>query len=139
MNPQKLVRVRDIMKTEFDRIDGIVTIAEALRQMKHPEVRCLIVNKRHADDEFGMLFLMDIARHVLAKERSPERVNVYEIMVKPVLTVPPKMDIRYCARILDRFNVLRAPVIENDDVIGIVGFSDLVLRGMDQYCCKEQQ
>jgi predicted transcriptional regulator len=139
MSPQKLVRVQDIMKTEFDRIDGIVTIAEALRQMKHPEVRCLIVNKRHADDEFGMLFLMDIARHVLAKERSPERVNVYEIMVKPVLTVSPKMDIRYCARILDRFNVLRAPVIENDDVIGIVGFSDLVLRGMEQYCCKEQK
>ncbi|EDN65997.1 conserved hypothetical protein [Beggiatoa sp. PS] len=47
------------------------------------------------------------------------------------------MDIRYCARLLDRFNVLRAPVIENDDVIGIVGFSDLVLRGMEQYCCKK--
>ena len=137
MSPQKLVRVQDIMKTEFDRIDGIVTIAEALRHLKHPEVRCLIVNKRHADDEFGMLFLMDIARQVLAKDRSPERINVYEVMMKPVLTVSPQMDIRYCARLLDRFNVLRAPVIENDDVIGIVGFSDLVLRGMEQYCCKK--
>lgn len=136
MNLQKLVRVQDIMKTEFDRVDGIVTIAEALSRMKHPEVRCLVVNKRHPDDEFGMLFLMDIARHVLAKDRSPERINVYEVMEKPVLTVQPQMDIRYCARLLDRFNVLRAPVIENDDVIGIVGFSDLVLRGMQQYCCK---
>jgi CBS domain-containing protein len=80
-----------------------------------------------------MLFLMDIARHILAKDRSPERVNVYEIMVKPVLPIPPKMDIRYCARLFDRFNVLRAPVIENDDVIGIVGFSDIVLRGMVDY------
>ena len=137
MSLQKLVRVRDIMKTEFDRVDGIVTIAEALRRLEHPEVRCLIVNKRHPDDEFGILFLMDIARHVLAKDRSPERMNVYEVMVKPVLTVQPQMDIRYCARLLDRFNVLRAPVIENDDVIGIVGFSDLVLRGMQQYCGKK--
>jgi CBS domain-containing protein len=137
MSLQKLVRVRDIMKTEFDRVDGIVTIAEALSRMEHPEVRCLVVNKRHPDDEFGMLFLMDIARHVLAKDRSPERMNVYEVMVKPVLTVQPQMDIRYCARLLDRFNVLRAPVIENDEVIGIVGFSDLVLRGMQQYCCKK--
>ncbi|RKZ53684.1 MAG: hypothetical protein DRR16_05170 [Candidatus Parabeggiatoa sp. nov. 3] len=133
MSPNKLVRVRDVMKKEFDRVDGIITVAEALRQMQHPEVRALIVNKRHADDEYGMLFLMDIARHILAKDRSPERVNVYEIMVKPVLTIPPKMDIRYCARLFDRFNVLRAPVIENDEVIGIVGFSDIVLRGMVDY------
>jgi len=133
MSPNKLVRVQDVMKKEFDRVDGLITVAEALRQMQHPEVRALIVNKRHADDEYGMLFLMDIARQILAKDRSPERVNVYEIMVKPVLTISPKMDIRYCARLFDHFNVLRAPVIENDEVIGIVGFSDIVLRGMVDY------
>lgn len=133
MSNIKLVRVRDVMKTEFDRIDGIITVAQALRQMKHPEVRTIIVNKRHPDDEFGMVLLSDIARHLLAKDRSPERVNIYEIMAKPVLTVSPKMDIRYCARLLDNFNVLRAPVIENEEVIGIVGFTDMVLRGMEQY------
>jgi predicted transcriptional regulator len=133
MSHIKPVRVRDVMKTEFDRVDGIITVAEALRRMKHPEVRSLIVNKRHEDDEFGMLFLMDIARHILAKDRSPERVNVYEIMVKPVITVSPKMDIRYCARLFDHYNILRAPVIENDELLGIVGFSDIVLRGMENY------
>ncbi|MDM8560447.1 CBS domain-containing protein [Candidatus Parabeggiatoa sp. HSG14] len=127
---KKLVRVHEVMKTEFDRVDGLTTVAEALRNMKYPEARSLIVNKRHPDDEFGMLFLMDIARHVLAKDRSPERVNVYEIMAKPVITVSPQMDIRYCARLFDRYNILRAPVIEHNDVIGIVGFSDIVLRGM---------
>jgi CBS domain-containing protein len=118
------------MKTEFDRMDGIITVAEALSKMQHPESRSLIINKRHVDDEFGIVFLTDIAREVLAKDRAPERVNLYEIMVKPTLTVSPQMDIRYCARLLDRFNVLRAPVVENDDVIGIVGFSDIVLGGI---------
>jgi len=133
MSQIKLVRVRDVMKTEFDRVDGIITVAQALRNMKHPEVRSIIVNKRHPDDEFGMVLLSDIARHVLAKDRSPERVNVYEIMAKPLLSLSPQMDIRYCARLLDRFNVLRAPVMEDDDVIGIVGFTDIVLRGMEEY------
>jgi len=133
MSQIKLVRVRDVMKTEFDRVDGIITVAQALRNMKHPEVRSIIVNKRHPDDEFGMVLLSDIARHVLAKDRSPERVNVYEIMRKPLLSVSPQMDIRYCARLLDHFNILRAPVIENEDVIGIVGFTDIVLRGMEEY------
>ena len=127
-----LIRVRSVMKTKFDCMDGIITVAEALSQMKYPETRSLIINKRHSDDEFGIVFLTDIAREVLAKDRAPERVNLYEVMVKPALTVSPKMDIRYCARLLDRFNVLRAPVIENDDVIGIVGFSDIVLRGIVQ-------
>jgi signal-transduction protein with cAMP-binding, CBS, and nucleotidyltransferase domain len=134
MNPIKLVRVRDVMKTAFDRVDGIMTVADALSKMKHPEVKAMLVNKRHADDEFGIVLLSDIARHVLAKDRSPERVNIYEIMTKPALTVSPKMDIRYCARLLDSFNVLRAPVVENEEVIGIVGFSDIVLQGMEQYC-----
>lgn len=134
MNQVKLVRVRDVMKTEFDRVDGITTVADALNNMQHPEVRALLVNKRHADDEFGMLFLKDIAREVLAKDRAPERVNVYEVMVKPLLNVSPEMDIRYCARLFDHFKVLRAPVIENNEVIGIVGYSDIVLRGMmDKY------
>jgi CBS domain-containing protein len=134
MSDVKLVRVRDVMKTEFDRVEGIITVAEALCNLKHPEVRCMLVNKRHADDEFGLMLLSDIARHVLGKDRSPERVNVYEIMLKPVLTVSPKMDIRYCARLFDRFNILRAPVMENEEVIGIVGSSDIVLRGMENYC-----
>ena len=130
MSSIKLVRVREVMKTKFDRIDGIITVAEALRNMKYPEVRAWLINKRHADDEFGMLLLADIARQILAKDRSPERVNVYEIMAKPVLTLSPQMDIRYCARLFDRFNILRAPVVENDEVIGIVGFTDIVLLGL---------
>jgi predicted transcriptional regulator len=134
MNPSKLIRVRDVMKTQFDRIEGIITIAEALKNMKHQETRCILVNKLHADDEFGLVLLSDIARKVLAKDRSPERVNVYEIMVKPVLSVSPQMDIRYCARLFDRFNILRAPVVENEEVIGIIGFSDIVLQGMRECC-----
>ena len=55
MSNINLIRVRSIMKTEFDRMDGIITVAEALNQMQHPEVRSLIINKRHSDDEFGRI------------------------------------------------------------------------------------
>jgi CBS domain-containing protein len=120
------------MSSEFDRVDGIVTVAVALRNMKHAEVRTLIVNKRHNDDEFGMVMMSDIARLVLAKDRSPERVNIYEIMTKPVITVLPDMDIRYCARMFAQYQITRCPVVENDEVVGIVGFTDMVLRGMSK-------
>lgn len=126
----EVVRVRDVMRSQFDRVDGIMTVAEALRGMKHPETKALIVNRRHQHDEFGMVTLMDIASQVLATNRAPERVNIYEIMTKPVLSVQPDMDIRYCARMFNNYKVLRAPVVEDNEVIGVIGFTDIVLRGM---------
>ncbi len=130
MNERQVIRVRDVMKREYDLIDGMTTVAEALRTMQHVETKALIVDKRHEDDEYGMVLISDIARHVLAKDRAPERVNVYEIMAKPVISVDPEMDIRYCARLFERFELSRAPVLEGGKVIGIVSFTDMVLKGL---------
>ncbi len=126
----KVIRVRDVMKQEFDMIDGRVTVMDALRTMKHVETKSLIVDKRHEDDEYGMVLISDIAREVLAKDRSPDRVNVYEIMAKPLLPVDPDMDIRYCARYFEKFGLSRAPVVENRKVIGIISYTDMVLKGL---------
>ena len=127
---KKIIRVRDVMKKDFDMIDGRVTVMDALRTMKHVETKSLIVNKRHDDDEYGMVLISDIGKHVLAKDRSPDRVNVYEIMAKPLLSVDPDMDIRYCARYFESFGLSRAPVVEKRKVIGIISFTDMVLKGL---------
>ena len=132
-NNKKIIRVRDVMKKEFDVIDGKMTVMEALKTMKHVETKSLIINKRNDNDEYGMLLISDIAKDVLAKDRSPHRTNVYEIMSKPLLSVDPEMDIRYCARFLGRFGLSRAPVIENGSVIGIVSYTDMVLHGLVEF------
>ena len=125
-----VIRVKDVMKTDFGTIDGIATVADALKQMKTLKTAVLIVNKRHEDDEYGMLTSGDIARHVLAKDRAPDRVNVYEIMSKPVISVHPDMDIRYCSRLFANYNLVRAPVLENNKVVGMVSPNSLVLDGL---------
>ena len=125
-----IVRVKDVMKTDFGTIDGVATVADALKKMKSLKTAVLIVNKRNEDDEYGMLTSGDIARHVLAKDRAPDRVNVYEIMSKPVISVHPDMDIRYCSRLFANYNLVRAPVLENKKVVGMVSPNSLVLDGM---------
>jgi len=130
MSDRKVIRVRDVMKAKVDIVEGMMTVKDALTTMKHIETKALIVNKRHEDDEYGIVMLSDIAKYVLATDRAPERVNVYEVMSKPVICIDPDMDIRYCARLFDKFGLSRAPVVENDKVIGIVSFTDMVLRGM---------
>jgi len=130
VNERRIIKVREVMKHQFDLVHGLATVAEALQQMAHVETKCLVVEKRHENDEYGLVMLSDISKNVLAKDRAPERVNIYEIMAKPVITVDPEMDIRYCARLFERFGISRAPVVENRRIIGIVSHTDMVLRGL---------
>lgn len=127
---EKVIRVRDVMKFEVDVVDGMLTVTEALKSMKYPDTRTLVIDKRHADDEYGVVMFRDMAKKVLGRGHSPNRVNIYEIMSKPVLSVHPDMDIRYCTRLFDRFGLSRAPVLENQKIIGLVSYTDIVLKGL---------
>lgn len=129
---KKLIKVKDVMKQKFDIVDGMMTVENALKTMRHGENKALIVNKRDEHDEYGVLLISDIARQVLAKNKNPNRVNTYEIMAKPVVTVDPDMDIRYCARLFDRFGLSRCPVVKNGEVLGIVSLTDMVLKGLTE-------
>ena len=130
MSERQIVRVRDVMKHKFDIVDGMMTVKDALLTMKHVETKTLLVDKRDEDDEYGIVMMSDLAKKVLGQNRAPERINIYEVMTKPLISVPPAMDIRYCARLFDQFGLSRAPVIEAGKIIGIVSYTDMVLHGL---------
>ena len=122
--------VRDCMRTEVTEVDGKLDVLSALKIMKKVGATSLIVKRRDEKDEIGMLLFSDIAKKVIAKDRAPERVNVYEVMAKPVLTVRPDMEIRYCAGMFENFGISHAPVVDNGEIVGMVSFYLLVLHGI---------
>jgi signal-transduction protein with cAMP-binding, CBS, and nucleotidyltransferase domain len=130
MNEHPVVRVRDVMNDRYILIDGLETVGAAFPEVKRTEARCIIVKKRDELDEYGIVLLSDIAIKVIAADRSPERVNIYEVMSKPVISVNPDMDIRYTARLFNQFGIAVAPVMEQNEIIGIVTYTDIVLRGL---------
>lgn len=131
---KKTILVSDVMEQDYALVDGTTTVAEALQLMRDKSVNCLIVNKRHEDDEYGIVLVADIAKQVLARNRAPERCNIYEIMAKPVLSVRPEMHIRYCARLFHNFGISAAPVIDAaGSIVGIVAYDELVLKGLAAY------
>lgn len=130
MSERQIVRVRDVMKRKFDIVDGMMTVKDALLTMKHVETKTLLVDKRDENDEYGIVMMSDLAKKVLGKNRAPERINIYEVMTKPLISVPPAMDIRYCARLFDQFGLSRAPVIDAGKIVGVVSYTDMVLRGL---------
>jgi predicted transcriptional regulator len=119
------------MRTNVTEVDGTLDVLSALKIMKQVGATSLIVKRRDEDDEYGLLLFSDIAKKVIAEDRAPERVNVYEVMAKPVLAVRPDMQIRYCARLFDNFGISHAPVVENDKIVGIVSYYLLVLQGLN--------
>ena len=124
--------IRDCMRKDVTEIDGKMDVLSALKLMKKVGDTSLIVKRRDEHDEFGMLLFSDIAKEVIAKNRAPERVSVYEIMAKPCLTVRPDMEIRYCARLFENFGISHAPVVEDDKVVGMVSYYRLVLHGLPE-------
>ncbi len=118
------------MDDRFLELDGLRTVKEALEAVHAGASMPIIVKKRHEDDEYGIVVRADITKKVLARDRAPERVSIYEVMSKPVIQVRPEMDVRYCARLLERFGISVAPVVENGEILGIVGYKGLALHGL---------
>ena len=123
----KVVRARDVMHKGVTSIDGMATAKEAAAKMREHRVNELLVEKRHPDDAWGIIVVQDLIRGVILPGRSSDEVNVYEIMTKPVITVPADMDVRYVARLLYRAGIRRAPVEEGGKLVGMISLTFLIL------------
>jgi predicted transcriptional regulator len=129
MSDDNTIRVKDVMTPEVRTIAGTATVAEAVDLMRAAGVSSIVVERRDGDDEFGMIVVSDIAAEVIAKGRAADRVNVYEVMTKPVLSVSTDMNIKYAIRMLVQFGLSRALVVnESRTPTGIVTLRDMVLR-----------
>ncbi len=121
------IRVREVMVSDLHAIDGLATVTEAVEQMNRHSVSSLVVNRRNDDDETGIIDVAGIAREVIAKNRVPDRVHVYEVMTKPALMVPASMLVRYAVRQLASLGLSRALVVDQGrEVVGMCTLRDIV-------------
>ncbi|MDR5898389.1 CBS domain-containing protein [Halomonas vilamensis] len=128
---ESAITARDIMHQHYLLVDGFVTVADGIKLLCERNATVLVIKKRNENDEYGIVLPSDIAKKVLAPNRAAERINLYEIMSKPVIGVRPEMNVRYCARLFDQFGLALAPVIDHQhQVMGIVDYSTLVLHGL---------
>lgn len=129
MTDAPYIKVSEVMTQPVHTIDRMATVHEALKDLHEFGVSSLVIERRDPSDEIGMIVISDIAREVIAKNRAPARVNVYEIMKKPVLTLDRDMDIKYAIGLLDRFGESRGLVVDHDrQLLGIVTLRDMVVR-----------
>ena len=124
-------KVRDVMMSNFTKIDGVTKVSNALDMMRNNKINAVIVKPRDSNDVYGIVTLKDIARKLIGQNRKLHEAHIYEIMSKPVLSIGSDMPIPYAARFLTNFNVSYAMVVENNEVIGMVSLNGMVDRWKD--------
>jgi predicted transcriptional regulator len=127
---RKFQSAKDIMERNIVFIDGLATAKEAVDIMRKEKVESLIVKKRFEQDAYGIVAIQDLIRGVIIPQRTSEEVNVFEIMRKPLITVPASMDIRYVAQLLIRLGLWTAPVEEDGEYIGMISLSRIILNNV---------
>jgi signal-transduction protein with cAMP-binding, CBS, and nucleotidyltransferase domain len=119
---------KDIANPKIVYIDGLATVKEAIEKMKTNAVDVLIIEKRNEKDANGMLTISDIVKGVIIPDKNHKEVSVYEIMTKPVISIPASLNLRYIARFLNNAQINTAPVEENGNFIGIISLKELVFN-----------
>jgi predicted transcriptional regulator len=127
---RKFQSAKEMMEEKVVFIDGLATAKEAVEMMRSENVESLIVKKRYEQDAYGIVGIQDLISGVIIAERTTEEVNVFEIMRKPLVTIPASMDIRYVARLLIRLGLWTAPVEENGEYIGMISLSRIILKNV---------
>jgi signal-transduction protein with cAMP-binding, CBS, and nucleotidyltransferase domain len=134
MKQEPHIKVDAVMTDTVHTIDSMATVRKTMAKMAKHQISSLLVERREASDEYGVITVADIAREVVAKNLSFDRVQVYEVMSKPVMSIDPGMDLRYAIRLLVQFELRRALVIGDDrQIIGMVTLRDMVLRYAEQH------
>ena len=122
-----MMKASEIMTPNVATIRGSATVADAVGIMKEKGLRCLIVERRHDQDAYGIVTETDIVYKVAAYGKDPKKVKIHEIMTKPCITVNPDLGVEYVARLFANTKTRRAPVISGK-LLGMISATDIFTK-----------
>ncbi|MGB7085311.1 MAG: CBS domain-containing protein [Phormidesmis sp.] len=123
-----MLTVADIMTAEVFTVRSSATIAQTIALMQKNQVRSLVVERDFQGGIYGIITERDIVYRVTAAAKDPISVRVGEIMQKPCISVEPHLSLPAVAQQLAEAGIQRAPVIENDQLVGIISITDIVMK-----------
>jgi signal-transduction protein with cAMP-binding, CBS, and nucleotidyltransferase domain len=124
--------VKDLMNQSVVTIDCRASVRDALNKMSQQQVKSLVVEKRHANDAYGIVTYSTIVKTIIAEQGDIDLLNVYDIATKPVVTVGQDLAVNYVAQLMINMKIKRVVVIDNNEMLGLLTMHDLVTDIMNQ-------
>jgi CBS domain-containing protein len=105
-------------------VDPDTSVLDAIKKMADKAVGALLVLDH--DKPVGMVSERDYARKVILQGRSSEETPVKEIMTTRVVCARPDLSVEECMAIMTDKRIRHLPVMEGDQVLGMISIGDLV-------------
>lgn len=99
-------------------------VFDAIQLMADKNVGALVVKEN--GKMIGMMSERDYTRKVVLKGKSSKTTPVREILSEKVVQVTPETTVQECLRIMSQSRIRHLPVLQNDELAGIVSIGDLV-------------
>jgi CBS domain-containing protein len=119
--------VSQILKDKKEKIWSVSpreTAYQALQIMSDQNLGALLViDKRGV---VGIFSERDYARKVILKGKSSKTTPVSELMTKKVLYIDPGTSVEDCIALMTEKNIRHLPVIEKNQLVGIVTVGDVL-------------
>jgi CBS domain-containing protein len=124
---QSSTTVKDWMKDLVVFIHPDATVKEGLELMRHRYADSLIVEKTEKND-YGIVTSIDVSDKIVAQGKNPAETKVNEIMVSPLITVSPTMQIDEVASLMRQNHIHHLPVADDKGkIVGMISASDFLL------------
>lgn len=121
----KLVKhLLDRKGREVISITEDTSVLDAIRTMADRSIGSLLV--MDGDTLKGIVTERDYARKVIIKGRSSKSTRVREIMTTEVYTTNTNQTVNDCMAVMTEKRIRHLPVVDNDEVIGLISIGDLV-------------
>jgi CBS domain-containing protein len=124
------MRVKKLLEAKGSQVYTVspdATVYDALKLMSEKEIGALVVVEN--GKMVGILSERDYARKVILKGKNSQETLVKEIMTTNVLHASPKQKIRKCLSLMTKNHFRHLPIIEDDQVVGIISIEDVRRMG----------
>mgnify|MGYP003294893941 CR=1 FL=1 len=121
------MQIKNLMSEDLITVDKDQNLTDALKLLrKHNVSRLPVTNNKEL---VGIISERDIANKLGSSkyENMPaSRLHVSSVMIKDVITVPQSMQLGEVAKIMLEKGIGSVPVMEEDEMVGIVSKADFV-------------
>ena len=117
------ITVKDIMTKSVISVDATLTANEAAKMMEDAKVGAVIVMENNTP--VGIVTDRDFAVKIVAHAYQIT-TPVKQIMSSPLIATSPDETVLMAADLMHTRDIRKLPVIDNDQVVGIITATDLV-------------